>query len=151
MADVHTSYNSNQALEEATGYPAGPVRGLRARRQMQLLAGAAYAYYEFTVPLDKRLTDEEWVALLDSGQAPSRPAWTDEWIVGDYATRRSPRENRRAAGGEPQLKGDRFRFRSQYFQQGVARSPYDLVFLALQPGGDRASTPMIDLHQVSPE
>ncbi len=48
---------------------------------LQLCAGASYSYYEFTVPLAERLTDEEWIGMLDSGQAPSRPAWTDEWIV----------------------------------------------------------------------
>ena len=49
--------------------------------KLQLLCGASYAYYEFTSPLDKRLTDEEWTAMLDGGQAPPRPAWTNEWIV----------------------------------------------------------------------
>jgi hypothetical protein len=83
VADVHTSYNSNSALEEATGYPLVLYAAFELEGKLQLVAGASYAYYEFTVPLAERLTDEEWVALLDSGQAPSRPAWTDEWIVGD--------------------------------------------------------------------
>ena len=50
--------------------------------KLQFFAGASYAYYEFTVPLAERVTDEEWTALLDSGQAPARPAWTNEWIMG---------------------------------------------------------------------
>ncbi len=82
-ADVHTSYNSGQALEEATGYPLVLLVAFELDGRLQLFAGASYAYYEFAVPLAERLTDEEWVALLDSGQAPARPAWTDEWIVGD--------------------------------------------------------------------
>ena len=82
-ADVHTSYNSGLALEEATGYPLVLYAAFELAGKLQLFAGASYAYYEFTVPLAERLTDEEWVAQLDSGQAPPRPAWTDEWIVGD--------------------------------------------------------------------
>jgi len=49
--------------------------------KLQLLAGASYAYYEFTAPLSGRLTDEEWISALDAGKAPPRPAWTDAWIV----------------------------------------------------------------------
>ncbi|MFH0915612.1 MAG: DUF3160 domain-containing protein [bacterium] len=81
VADVHSSYNSGKALEEATGYPLVLHAVFELNGRLQLFAGASYAYYEFTVPLAERLTDEGWVALLDSGQAPSRPAWTDEWIV----------------------------------------------------------------------
>ena len=82
MADVHSDYNSaRQALEEATGYPLFLYAAFELDGKLQLFVGASYAYYEFTAPLDERLTDEEWTALLDSGQAPPRPAWTDEWIV----------------------------------------------------------------------
>ena len=81
VADVHSSYNSHRALEEATGYPLVLYAVVELDGKPQLFAGASYAYYEFTVPLAERLTDEEWIALLDSGQAPTRPAWTNEWIV----------------------------------------------------------------------
>jgi hypothetical protein len=80
-ADVHTSYNSGKALEEATGYPLVLYAAFELDGKLRLFAGASYAYYEFPVPLAERLTDEEWVALLDAGQAPARPAWTNEWIV----------------------------------------------------------------------
>ncbi|NLO28772.1 MAG: DUF3160 domain-containing protein [Actinobacteria bacterium] len=81
VADVHTSYNSKLALEEGTGYPLTFYAAFELNGQLQIFAGASYAYYEFTVPLDRRMTDEEWTALLDSGQAPPRPVWTNEWIV----------------------------------------------------------------------
>jgi hypothetical protein len=81
-ADVHTSYNTNKALEEATGYPLVLYTAFDLNGKVQLLAGASYAYYEFAVPLNERLTDEEWTSQLDSGKAPARPAWTNEWIVG---------------------------------------------------------------------
>jgi hypothetical protein len=82
VADVHTSYNSGLALEEGTGYPLVLYVAFELNGKLQLFAGASYAYYEFTAPLAERLTDEEWTALLDAGQAPTRPAWTNEWIVG---------------------------------------------------------------------
>lgn len=81
VADVHTSYNTGTALEEATGYPLVLYAAFKLDGKLQLFAGASYSYYEFNVPLAERLTDEAWVEILDSGQEPARPAWTNEWIV----------------------------------------------------------------------
>jgi hypothetical protein len=80
---VHTDYTSspNRALEEATGYPLFLYAAFERDGQLQLFAGASYSYYEFTASADSRLTDEAWVTLLDAGEVPPRPAWTDEWIV----------------------------------------------------------------------
>ncbi len=83
VADVHTSTNSGRALEEATGYPLALYMALEIDGEVRLFAGACYSYYEFTVPLAQRLTDEEWIALLDAGDAPAQPVWTDEWVVED--------------------------------------------------------------------
>jgi len=82
VADVHTSYDTQQVLEEATGYPLVLYAAFEVDGKLQLFCGASYAYYEFTAPLQGRLTDEAWTELLDTGQAPPRPGWTDEWIVG---------------------------------------------------------------------
>lgn len=81
VADVHTSANTQQALEEATGYPLTLYAAIEVEGRLQVLAGAAYSYYEFSVPLAERLTDEAWIAMLDSAQAPERPGWTDGWII----------------------------------------------------------------------
>jgi len=81
VADVHTSYITKLALEEATGYPLTLYAAFEYQGKIWLFAGASYSYYEFTTPLENRLTDEEWIKLLDAGQAPPRPAWTNEWIV----------------------------------------------------------------------
>ena len=82
VADVHTNFLDNAALEEATGYPLVLYVAFVRDGKLQIFCGASYAYYEFTVPLAQRMTDEEWVNALDSSQAPPRPAWTDEWIAG---------------------------------------------------------------------
>ena len=48
----------------------------------QVAQGAVYSYYEFTSPPGVRLTDEEWRARLDAGQAPARPAWQQVILPG---------------------------------------------------------------------
>jgi len=77
VADVHTDANSNQALEEGVGdafpiYVLVPVEGT-----LTLTKGGVFSYYEFTVPLAKRMTDEAWQQLTPK---PERPAWTQSFI-----------------------------------------------------------------------
>jgi hypothetical protein len=82
VADVHTDLAvTGKALEEGTGYPLALYAVLSVDGRPQLLVGACYEYYEFLVPMDKRMTDEEWQNALDSGQAPQRPPWTNSFIV----------------------------------------------------------------------
>jgi hypothetical protein len=81
VADVHSSYISGKALEEGTGYPVMLYVAFKLDGKLQILCGASYAYYEFTSSLDNRLTDEQWTDMLDKGQAPPRPVWTDDWIA----------------------------------------------------------------------
>ncbi len=38
----------------------------------QVATGVVYAYHEFWMPADNRLSDEEWRAMLDAGEEPSR-------------------------------------------------------------------------------
>lgn len=81
VADVHSDYVNNMALEEGTGYPLVLYAVLEVDGKQQVLIGASYDYYEFTVPIANRLTDEEWQTALDAGKAPSRPVWTNEFVV----------------------------------------------------------------------
>jgi hypothetical protein len=48
----------------------------------QVAQGGVYSYYEFTSPPGVRLTDEEWRAQLDAGEAPARPAWQQVILPG---------------------------------------------------------------------
>jgi len=79
VADVHTDlYNfpPGWVLEEACGYidviivvykaPDGRLIGT---------AGPIFSYYEFAVPLSQRLTDEAWIEMVETGNAPPRPEW----------------------------------------------------------------------------
>jgi hypothetical protein len=52
------------------------------RGGFQVATGGVYSYYEFW-NTEQRLTDEEWRAQLDAGNAPDRPAWEDVFLAGD--------------------------------------------------------------------
>ncbi len=80
VADVATDPNG-QVLEEGTGkiseiYVVVPVDG-----KLRIAKGGVYSYYEFTWPMSDRLTDKKWRELLNSGQAPALPSWTDAFVV----------------------------------------------------------------------
>lgn len=75
VTDVATDVGG-QVLQEATGfvqevYAAVPVDG-----KLRLAIGGVYSYYEFTWPMNDRLTDSKWREILNAGEAPSPPAWT---------------------------------------------------------------------------
>lgn len=80
VADVATDPNG-QVLEEATGhiseiYVVVPIDG-----KLRIAKGGVYSYYEFTWPMSDRLTDKKWRELLDSGQAPALPSWTNAFLA----------------------------------------------------------------------
>jgi hypothetical protein len=80
VSDVHTDPNSRRCLEEAVGYvhlmvvavptPDGPVA----------CVGPVFAHYEFTQPMDARLTDEEWRSMLENGTAPAPAPWAQDFF-----------------------------------------------------------------------
>jgi hypothetical protein len=80
VADVATDPNG-QVLEEAVGrvfeiYVVVPD----GNGGLHLAKGGVYSYYEFPWPIGDRLTDESWRAMLEAGNAPDRPAWTESFI-----------------------------------------------------------------------
>lgn len=80
VIDVATDPNG-QALEEGTGkifeiYVVVPIDG-----KLRIAKGGVYSYYEFTWPMSDRLTDKKWRELLNSGQAPRLPEWTNVFMA----------------------------------------------------------------------
>jgi len=80
VADVATDPNG-QVLEEGTGkiseiYVVVPIDG-----KLRIAKGGVYSYYEFIWPMSDRLTDKKWRELLNSGQAPALPSWTDAFVA----------------------------------------------------------------------
>jgi hypothetical protein len=81
IADIMS--NPTEALEIGTGYiDRIYVLVPNDEGQFQVARGGVYSYYEFWVPRDQRLTDEEWRQMLAAGEAPDRPGWTDGFLVG---------------------------------------------------------------------
>jgi hypothetical protein len=71
--------NPTDALEAATGgFDTIYVLVPNDDGTFQVAIGATYAFYEFWVPRGERLTDEEWRAMLQNGEAPARPEWLVE-------------------------------------------------------------------------
>ena len=77
VADVHTDTNTNQVLEEATGYVRLIVVAYRQPDGSVVLdAGPVFSYYEFKQPISQRLTDEAWREKL-AENPPDDPEWVD--------------------------------------------------------------------------
>ncbi|MCS7304784.1 MAG: DUF3160 domain-containing protein [Thermoguttaceae bacterium] len=95
IADVHTDANSQEVLQEGTGYvdlvvvcylqPTGQGKG-----QLVLGAGPVLSYYEFRQPMRERLTDEKWIEMLRSGRAPQMPPWVETYRVEELSPPPAP-------------------------------------------------------------
>jgi len=80
IADVHTDPNSGNVLEEGVGDPLIIIVAVTVDGQIVLTRGGTFSYYEFSQPMDSRLTDEDWREILETGSAPAFPDWTSSFI-----------------------------------------------------------------------
>ena len=80
IADVATDPNG-LALEEATGYAKEIYVAFPRDGKVLLARGVVYSQYEFTVPLAKRMTDEDWHQQLRGGEAPPYADWKKAFIA----------------------------------------------------------------------
>jgi hypothetical protein len=80
IADVHTDQNSSSVLEVASGnLDYCVVVYQRADGVVEAAIGPVLSYYQFSHPMNDRLTDEAWREILVS-DPPPRPDWTDCYI-----------------------------------------------------------------------
>lgn len=75
-------------LEEGVGrvdelYVVAPLILEDGSIQLQVAKGGVFSYYEFPWPAEDRLTDEAWREMLDAGETPERPAWTNSFFNTD--------------------------------------------------------------------
>ncbi len=85
VADVHTDQNTNQVLEEGVGYVNLILVAYKVPDGRIIIgAGPVFSYYEFKQPMDDRLTDEEWRAMLDTRNVPGQAEWLEELVGNDY-------------------------------------------------------------------
>lgn len=80
IADVATGSGSLVALEEAIGSPAR-IYVILPDQPWRIGIGAVFTYYEFPVPATNRMTDEQWQAMLEAGNNPTQPDWTNLFIA----------------------------------------------------------------------
>jgi hypothetical protein len=76
-ADVHTDLIHNECLEEGVGYPWVEFVVVRRGERLLLTRGVHIPYYEFKLPYNERLTDEEWREMLTGSSPPSPPVWAN--------------------------------------------------------------------------
>jgi hypothetical protein len=76
VADVHTDLNTLTCLEEGVGYPWEILVVVRRGETLLITRGVFVPYYEFVVPTEERMTDEEWRELLTGTTPPEPPVWS---------------------------------------------------------------------------
>jgi len=81
IADVHTDPNTKEVLEEGVGRPSVILVAVLVNGEVILTQGGVMSYYEFTWPMDDRLTDEAWQEMLDLGDEPPLPSWTESFVI----------------------------------------------------------------------
>src|SRR5271157_404587 len=82
VADVATGPTSNgglSTLEDGEGQPT-LIYVILPDSPWRVAVGAVYSYYEFTVPVNQRMTDETWQAMVAGGTNPAQPDWTKTFI-----------------------------------------------------------------------
>jgi hypothetical protein len=97
IADVHTAFPS--CLEEGVGhgnhiFVVVPIDG-----ELYLTRGSVFSYYEFEHLVTDRLTDEKWQEMLELGETPNPPAWTDSFLADPKSRIPVPEVPRRVGGG----------------------------------------------------
>jgi hypothetical protein len=85
IADVATDPNG-QVLEEGTGHVSNIYAVVPVDGTLRIAKGAVYSYYEFPWPLNDRLTDDKWKAMLENGKAPEPPFWTKVYTAPEGAS-----------------------------------------------------------------
>jgi hypothetical protein len=83
IADIHTDAVSGQVLYTATGKPYILLVLVGNENQPRLTIGVAFNHYEFTGPLGKRLSDQDWQKDVynDQTKLPAKSPWYKEIIV----------------------------------------------------------------------
>ncbi len=76
VADVASNPSAGTVLEEAIGEVDLIYVVANGPHGLHLTRGAVYSQYEFIQPIDNRLTDDDWRAMVAAGELPPRHAWT---------------------------------------------------------------------------
>jgi hypothetical protein len=83
IADVATGLDPQgnlAALEEAIGGPT-EIYVVLPDQPWRVAVGGVFTYYEFPVPPENRMTDEQWQAKVEDGSNPPSPDWTSLFMA----------------------------------------------------------------------
>lgn len=89
VADVATDPRNGLALEEATGYAKTIFVVFPRDGKLVLGSGTVFSQYEFTVPMNERLTDEQWHERMKANNLPDLAQWKRSFICDIGQTRYS--------------------------------------------------------------
>jgi hypothetical protein len=82
VADVASNASAGTVLEVGIG-PVDYIYVItHSPYGLQLTRGGVYSYQEFEWPIDQRLTDDEWRAMLANNEPQARPWWIDLYFSG---------------------------------------------------------------------
>lgn len=83
VADVYTNNQPNKPgiLHAAVGYGNDLYVVVEIEGYLYVTKGSTFSYYEFPVPLNNRLTDEEWQEMLKNGKAFPLQPWMEDVII----------------------------------------------------------------------
>lgn len=80
VADVATDPNG-AVLEQATGKIFNIYSIVPVEDELRITKGGVFSHYEFTQPLNNRLTDEKWREMVNNGQEPMLADWVLEYVA----------------------------------------------------------------------
>ena len=82
IADVHTDVKTGKILYEADGIPNYIYVAVKDVNGTRLTKGLVYSYYEFTNPVAKRLTDQDWQnwSYTEKSKVPEMPWWNKDLV-----------------------------------------------------------------------
>jgi hypothetical protein len=82
VADVHTDYFLGMALEEGVGVPQRIYVAVKDNSGgTRICVGYVYSYYEFSRPIEKRMTDDEWKAMIYPEVQREVKGWEPTWVA----------------------------------------------------------------------
>lgn len=97
IADVHTAPPS--VLQVGVGRAAEVFVIVPIGKKLVLTRGAIMTYHEFQHPIEDRLTDAKWRAMLKAGEAPDPPFWVRSFLLPPHGEARNRKQKQSYSSG----------------------------------------------------
>lgn len=80
VTDIASNGATREVLQVAVGGADYIYVVIPTPNGLQVARGGVYSYYEFVNQDGARMTDEEWRALVETGNVPPRPEWVSAFV-----------------------------------------------------------------------